>query len=106
MIQVSLNEQARVSGTAVANIGELYANYGLLGIVVGMYLFGWMLSFVKSHYLDAVESNRYTFLRFYAVLYPLLFQWIARGNFCGNFYLTLFALLPFIIGQLINKQHS
>ena len=104
MIEHALNSRARASGTAVANLGELYANFGLLGIILGMYLLGWALSALKRRLRKASAQGERDFLWLYAILYPLLFQWVARGNFCGNFYLTLFACLPYWVGRLYQKK--
>lgn len=96
LIERSLNKRARLSGTAVANIGEFYGNFGVVGVFVFMYLIGWIAAAIKRTIFDA--SGRIKDLDdrrvLYAILYPLLFQWIARGNFSGNFYLTVFAFLP------------
>ena len=103
MIEHSLNKQARTSGTAVANIGELYANFGIFGIVGGMYLLGRVAYTLKQYALgnNSSEISGSSKQIAYAILLPLLFQWIARGNFSGNIYLTLFAMLPFIVKRFI-----
>ena len=103
MIEHSLNKNARSSGTAVANIGECYANFGIPGICIYMYIFGWIAATLKRYvfqpdYYSLKVRNRQII---YSVLYPLFFQWIARGNFSGNFYLTIFALLPVLVPQII-----
>ena len=103
MIEHSLNKRARVSGTAVANIGEYYANFGVLGIIFFMWLLGWITSSLKYY---VFESDDRSSLRnvMYSILYPLFFQWIARGNFSGNFYMTIFAFLPLIIIVLLQSR--
>lgn len=96
MIQNSLGMSARESGTAVANIGEMYANFGIVGCVVLMVILGKAMLFMKKSLMVQSDDR----LIMYALLYPLQFQWIARGNFSGNFYMTIFALLPFIIEKM------
>lgn len=96
MIEHSLNNLARRSGTAVANIGEFYANFGIAGVFILMFTFGKIISKLKKLYNKPTEDS----LIIYAILLPLLFQWIARGNFSGNFYTTVFALLPFILKSI------
>lgn len=94
MIEIALNNKARRSGTAVANIGEMYANFGIVGILFGMYLAGWLAASLKEMmYVDDRGDDR---LVLYSILFPLLFQWTARGNFSGNVYLTIFAVLPYL----------
>ena len=101
IIEHSLNVRAKMSGTAVANIGEFYVNFGILGICIGMFILGRAAVMIKRRFLSSsaeVRDNHKTKDNFlmYAILYPLWFQWIARGNFSGNFYMTIFAMLPFI----------
>lgn len=109
MIEHSLNKRARISGTAVANIGEFYANFGILGVAIGMYLLGWIASEMKrrllpisEYYKDETGNKRLM----YAILFPLCFQWIARGNFSGNFYMTIFAVLPFVVSKIRFKKRG
>lgn len=97
MIEHSLNSRARKSGTAVANIGEFYANFGLLGIMFFMYIIGWITSSLKRLvWTSNAEENGLVYIG-YSIMYPLFFQWIARGNFSGNIYMTVFAFLPIIV---------
>lgn len=103
MIEIALNNKARRSGTAVANIGELYANFGVVGILLGMLVLGRLTAGLKDCMVyDGVNDDG---LIFYSIMFPLLFQWIARGNFSGNVYLTVFAVLPFIIAAVYENLH-
>lgn len=99
MIEMSMNNQARQAGSAVANIGEIYANFGVLGVIILMFIFGKVVSKLKDLY---EKPNQDTIIA-YSILLPLLFQWVARGNFSGNFYLTIFAMLPFIVKGIIRN---
>ena len=99
MIEHSMNDMARRSGSAVANIGEYYANFGIIGVMSLMFLFGKIISQMKRLYENPTEER----LIAYSILYPLLFQWIARGNFSGNFYVTIFAIFPFIIERFFHN---
>lgn len=100
MIEHSMNNLARRSGSAVANIGEFYANFGIVGVLVFMFIFGKIISKLKALYEEPTEER----LIAYSVLYPLLFQWVARGNFSGNFYVTIFAMLPFIVEWFVHRM--
>ena len=96
LIEHALAPSARKAGTAMANIGEFYANFGWSGVIIGMFLVGLAARWLKKRFIlrDNLSINeRLT----YSILFPLLFQWIARGNFCGNFYVTIFAILPFFV---------
>lgn len=108
VIEHSLNKSARASGTAVANIGEFYANFGAVGIVCFMYLIGWIAVTIKEHIFLSGENGKKNMNRYmaYSIFFPLLFQWIARGNFSGNIYMTLFAMLPFLLVKMLKRQKS
>ena len=97
IIEHSLNGQARISGTAVSNIGEIYANFGIAGCALIMFLIGRIMARLKTFYQGSSDDR----LIIYSIMYPLLFQWIARGNFSGNFYVTAFALLPFFFKRYL-----
>ena len=100
IIEHSLNVRARLSGTAVSNIGEIYANFGVAGCAFIMFLIGRGIAWLKRLY----QSERDDDLIIYSVMYPLLFQWTARGNFSGNFYVTIFALLPFFFKKYLLRK--
>lgn len=97
MIEHALNRQARASGTAVANIGECYANFGPVGVVILMYLFGRGAATLKRYCMEKTVGKGSIMEILYAVSDPLLFQWVARGNFSGNVYITLFAWIPALL---------
>ena len=97
MIEHALNRQARASGTAVANIGECYANFGPVGVVILMYLFGRGAATLKRYCMEETVGKGSIMEILYAVSDPLLFQWVARGNFSGNVYVTLFAWIPALL---------
>ena len=100
IIEHSLNGRARISGTAVSNIGEIYANFGVAGCVLIMFLIGRILAYLKTWFQGSNDDS----LIMYAVMYPLLFQWTARGNFSGNFFITVFALLPFVFRKYLFRR--
>ena len=85
------------------NIGEYYANFGLLGIMVFMYILGWVSSSLKKYVFQREDLDIYIM---YSILYPLFFQWIARGNFSGNLYLTFFAVLPILLKNFFIKERE
>lgn len=101
IIEHSLNSNARQAGTAISNVGEIYANFGIIGCVIGMYILGWVASRVKELCYSEDENT----LAMYAIIYPLLFQWTARGMFSSNFFTTVFAILPFLFLKR-NTRHS
>ena len=103
IIEHSLNSNARQAGTAISNVGEIYANFGIIGCVIGMYILGWVASRVKELCYSEDENT----LAMYAIIYPLLFQWTARGMFSSNVFTTIFAILPFfIVRRKTNKRYA
>ena len=102
IIEHALNGQARRSGTAVSTIGESYVNFGVAGCILIMFLIGRLLAFLKTFILSAKEDD----LILYSVMFPLLFQWIARGNFSGNFFMTVFAVLPFVGKKYLYRRSN
>lgn len=107
IVENSLNKEARTKGTAVSNIGEFYANFGIVGVVFFMYLCGWIAGSLKRYIFqnESIGDLRNRQLA-YAILFPLFFQWIARGNFSANFYLTIFALLPFVFNRVFLQREQ
>lgn len=103
LIEHSLNYRARISGTAVANVGEFYANFGILGVLLGMFLLGRAARLLKEKFINQEYLSEDKCI-LYGILYPLLFQWIARGNFSGNFYITIFAMLPYMFTWFCDKM--
>lgn len=110
IIENALNVSARTAGTSLANIGEFYANFGIIGVVVGMFLLGRVMRWVRDYFVfnsyaqtEAELLNRDDNYILYGILFPLLFSWIARGYFCSNFYTTIFALLPFIVKFILER---
>lgn len=99
MIGNALGSIAQMNGRAVVNFGEAYANFGTIGVMIYMAAFGEIMGRLKNFYHYPTENR----LIMYAVLYPLLFQWVARGNFSGNIYYTLFAFAPMMISWAWKK---
>lgn len=107
IVENSLNYQARISGQAYSGIAEFYANFGVLGTIVLSFLFGKLLSKCKKLYQEPTPDR----LIIYSILYPFLFQLVARGNFAGNFYAFLFAIIPFLCKRMMKifwggKKHE
>ena len=100
IIEHSLNSNARQAGTAISNVGELYANFGIIGCIIGMYIIGWIASAVK----ELCHSDDDNSLVMYAIICPLLFQWTARGMFSSNLFTTIFAVLPFMLIRKRRRQ--
>ena len=97
--EYSLNAVARRAGAAVANIGEFYVNFGVVGVVLLSVLFGIVISKLKVLYEKPNEER----LMVYSIMWLLLYQWVARGYFGGNLYVVIFAMLPFFVLLLAKR---
>lgn len=95
ILEVSLNQLAVISGAAYPNIGEFYVEFGILGCIIFMFLFGLYAKRLKKLYLIGESKSHALIL--YSVLFPLLFQFTIRGYMPSNFYTLLLAILPCII---------
>lgn len=91
IVSLSVNESAAQAGMAFYSVGEYYADFGPLGAFIMMSLFGYVL----GRFLEPkrISCNTNDLLAF-AIMYPLLFQWTARGNTGANVWLTIFAMFP------------
>ena len=97
-------DDAVQAGVAYPNIGEYYANFGVVGVVAGMWLFGvllrWLWAWAYRH-----RSNRWAAC-FYAIALPLLVQVVSRGHFVQIFQTVLFFLGPIGVGMIIAKRRA
>ena len=91
IVSLAVNDSAAAAGMAFYNVGEYYADFGPLGAFVLMSVFGYVL----GRFLEPKRnSSNINDLLAFSVMYPLLFQWTARGNTGANIWLTIFAMLP------------
>lgn len=88
----------------VTMIGEMYWNLGLVGVVVGMYLFGLIARVIEVYARPHTRSL--PSVVFYALTVPMLFE-----QFRGGFDTILFnylsaSLIPLIVVSLISRHRS
>ena len=82
-----------LSGTAYPIIGEFYIEFGSAGVVIFMFLYG---------YLNKSWLNRYglSYSKFDKIMYSILllsnFQIVIRGYTPSNFYMVIFFVLPLL----------
>lgn len=78
------------------NIAEFYMEFGAIGCCILFYYFGVGSKYITKYYY----SKNINHLFIYAVIYPILFQFIIRGAFSQLLPFIVFTLLPF---YLLNK---
>lgn len=94
----ALNSTAVANGEAYPNIGEYYSEFGIIGCIVLMSIFGYLAA--KSKKLYKLDSR--SALIVYSVLWPFYFQVTSR-IFSSNVYYVLFALLPLLSALALSK---
>lgn len=83
------------SGYAMPNISEYYLDFGIVGCIIGLYLFGIVLKRMKYLYIEKRASNHSLIL--YSVMFPALLQVVLRGYSPSYLYLLLFYAFPIIL---------
>jgi hypothetical protein len=84
---------------AVSLIGELYANLGWLGVLLGMLLFGWTAKRIHSHLSMLGTQYALTQLGLFCGFIPLIF----RGNFLPMMIYYLSPALWLILARVVSK---
>ncbi|MDY3057366.1 MAG: O-antigen polymerase [Mediterraneibacter faecis] len=90
-LNLSVGYMASISGWAAPNIYEYYMDFGTIGCVVCMMIFGcvWRNIFKKN----AENGNSIDRIVKYSCIYPLSFQLVIRGYTPMNFYTIVFILI-------------
>lgn len=87
------------SGCAMPNISEYYLDFGAVGCVVGLYIFGVVLRNMKHLYIEKKDGNHSLIL--YSIMFPALLQVVLRGYAPQYLYLLLFYAFPIIIMKIL-----
>lgn len=90
------------SGVAFPNIAEFYVNFGFVGIVVCMFIFGAFMRVVYE-YMRIHNDNTWALIG-YAVALPFFVQLISRGYFVQTFTESAFLLGPLAI-PFLHRKH-
>lgn len=92
-----LNEISRISGVAYPNIGEFYMDFGVIGVIIFMYLFGRICKwFIEAK--DRPNSDIDDYIA-YSIFVPTTLQLVIRGHMATNLYLVIFLFMPVIINK-------
>jgi oligosaccharide repeat unit polymerase len=95
IIGTAVNPRAALSGLAYINLGQFYAEFGAVGCIVCMFIFGWICKTLKGLYSkrDAPISS----IILYSVLLPFLMQIVTRGDLAQQVGGLLGLVPPFLI---------
>lgn len=97
VISKAVNGSSRDAGTSFPYIGEYYFEFGMLGIIVFMYIFGRLLKKLNNIKSDENIHSRII----YACILPLILQLLIRGYTPTNFYMIMSVIMPVIITDKI-----
>lgn len=99
----AISDYAVKAGTAYPIIGEFYLEFGVIGVLVFMYLYGKLNNYFSSIYI--YSKNNIVKILEYTILLLANFQIIIRGYTPSNFYMVVFFILPiFIFNKFIFKK--
>jgi oligosaccharide repeat unit polymerase len=79
-------------GMATPALSELYIEFGTIGCILGMFLLGMLLSWLKSYY-SCNCSNIHKLIA-YCIINIALFEILNRGYMSMNLFMMIFFLLP------------
>ena len=93
-----------INGVAYPNLGEYYVEFGVVGIIVCMFILGLFCRYARNLYVK--RQGLSLSLVLYSLVYGALFQIIIRGYMPQNFTMMLFLLAPVILIAIVNKRSS
>ncbi len=93
------SEISAEAGSIMPNIGEYYTEFGILGTIIMMYIFGFMLKRMKYLYYN----NNISYFMLYSLYLPSLVTIIPYGYTAGNFPPFIFMSIPLILQNIIIK---
>jgi oligosaccharide repeat unit polymerase len=102
--RLTLGDAAVQSGVAYPNIGEFYANFGVAGIVIGMWLFGIVMR-CSYEYMKRYSDNDWARVA-YAITLPFLVQVVSRGYFVQIAQEAAFLFAPLAASMWVTKRHG
>lgn len=104
IVNATYGNQAVLNGVAYPNLGEYYVEFGVIGIIVCMFVLGLLCRYARNLYIK--KQGLSLSLVLYSLIYGALFQIIIRGYMPQNFTMMLFLLAPVVLIAYINKRSS
>ena len=93
--RIALGNVAISSGTAYPGLGEYYYEFGLMGIVFWMGIFGLWLKKIENKFRYSTSSRIDQMI--YCTILGIILQLLIRGYTPSNFWMLVFALIPYWI---------
>lgn len=84
---------------AYAQLTEFYIEFGIIGVIVCMAVFGRLCAAIRNMYVNPKDIHDYILAAF---LFPMLMQFVIRGYMPINFWALFFMLVPIWIMRLLN----
>lgn len=104
IIGAVINERAKMSGIAYINLGQFYAEFGVVGCVLCMAIFGNICKRMKELY-DSQNTNLNKMI-LYSALFPFLMQIIIRGDLAQQLNSLIGIIPPYFIIKWFGKQRN
>lgn len=99
VLSVGVSAYASRAGTASPYIGEFYYEFGIIGVIIGMFFLGKFCKKLKKYlYKKDIHS-----IILYASIFPLLFQIMIRGYMPSNFYMIVIVIIPVVLTKIISN---
>lgn len=95
IITTVVNERAGNSGIAYINLGQFYAEFGVIGCIVCMFILGKIARRLKRLY-DSGYSNLNKII-LYCTMFPFLMQIIIRGDLAQQLNSLLGIIIPYFV---------
>lgn len=96
--------QGIADGQAYPGLGEFYYSFGIIGIIVFMFLYGFILNKILSCF--GGKNNDKTNNTLYSVLLGCNLQFVIRGYMPSNFWYLTFSILPILILKLFATKQT
>lgn len=97
VLRIIVGERAVQQGLAYPNLGEFYVNFGIVGEIGGMFLFGYLLQRVWL-FLQRNPQDPWALI-IYSMTLPFLVQVVSRGYFVQIAQEFVFIFGPVLIGR-------
>ena len=101
--KIALGQTAVLGGSAYPALGEYYYDFGLLGIIVWMSIWGFFLKRIEDRYRFNRKSH--IDLMIYSTILGTVLQFTIRGYMPSNFWMLVFCVLPYwIVKRMKGKR--